>query len=74
MKLPDIPLDMSVYDASDNEDFEVKQEPMDSDEVKPMEFTPELESGGPHSASQDVFVDAQIQCVTGKLYVIELGR
>ncbi len=33
IKLPDIPLDMSVCAGSDNEDLEMKQEPMDSDKV-----------------------------------------
>ncbi len=73
MELPEIPLDMSVCD---NEDFEVKQEPMGSDEVEHEEFAPEFppESQGPHSDSQDVLADAQIQSVTesSKLYVIEL--
>ncbi len=75
MKFPEIPLDMSVYDGSENEDLEVKQEPMDSDKVKPEEFRPELESKPPHSASEDVLADAQIQRATesGKLYVMELG-
>ncbi len=73
IKLPDIPLDMSVCDGSDNEDLEMKQEPMDSDTVKSEESPPDLESDDSHSDSQHVLAVAQLQTVTdsGKLCVIE---
>ncbi len=79
IKFPEIPLDMSVCDGSDNEDLEhveLKQEPMDSDKVKSEEFQPGLEmleSGDPHSDSKHILADAQFETVTdsGKLYVME---
>ncbi len=52
---------MSVCDGSDNEDFEVKREPMDSDTVKPEKFPPELESGDSKSDSREMLFDAQFQ-------------
>ena len=48
---------MSVCDGSDNEDVEVKQEPMDSDKVKSEESPLGVESGDPSSDSQDVLSD-----------------
>ena len=68
IKLPEIPLDMSVCDGSDIEDLEVKQEPIDSD-IKSEEFPPGLKSEGAHSVSQDIPNDGQFQKVTkpGKL-------
>ena len=75
IKLPDIPLDMSVCDGSDNEDLEMKQEPMDSDKVKSEESPPGWKSEDLHSSGQDVLADAQLQRVTGsgKLYMVEWG-
>ena len=75
IKLPDIPLDMSVCDGSDVEDLEVKQEPMDSDKVKSEESPPGLKSEDLHSSCQDVLADAQLQRVTesGKLSMVEWG-
>ena len=67
MKLPEISLDMSVCDGSDNEDLEVKQEPMNTDKVKSEEFLPGLESESPHSASQDEHDES------GRLCVMDLG-
>ncbi len=60
--LPEIPLDMSVCDGCDNEDLVLKQEPMDSDEMKSKDA---LTS----STSQHVPVDSHLQKVTmsGKL-------
>ncbi len=55
---------MSVYNGSDNEDLELKQEPMDSGKVKCEEFTPGLKSEDAHSESQDLPVDAKLQEVT----------
>ena len=68
MKLPEIPLDMSVCDGSDNEDLEVKKEPIDSD-IKSEEFPPGMESEVAQSISQDIPNDGQFQKVTesGKL-------
>ncbi len=54
---------MSVCGGSDNEDVEVKQEPMDSDKVKSEEFPPGLESEHLPTVTQNV--DAQR--VSGKL-------
>ncbi len=64
IKLPGIPLDMSVCDGSDNEDLEVKQETMDSDNIKSEELLPVLKSEDAPSDSQDVRVAAQLQKVT----------
>ena len=66
---------MIVCDGSDNEDLEVKQEPMDSDKVKSEESPPGLKSEDLHSICQDVVADAQLQRVTGsgKLYMVEWG-
>ncbi len=50
-KLPEIPLDMRCCDGSDNEDFEVKPEPMDRDDMKSEECPPGLESENPHNNS-----------------------
>ncbi len=61
IKLPDIPLDMSVCDGSDYEDFEVKHEPMDSDTVKPENFPTEFESGDSNSDLREMLFDAQFQ-------------
>ncbi len=65
---------MSVCDGSDNEDFDAKQELMDSDKVKSDELPPGLESGYPQSDSKDKLADAQFQSVTdsGKLYMMVL--
>ncbi len=64
---------MSVCDGSDNEDPEMKPEPMAREKVKSEESPPESESDDPHSYSQHVLAAAQLQTVTdsGKLYVIE---
>ncbi len=64
---------MSVYDDSVNEDLEVKQEPMDSDQLKLEESPPGLKSEDPHSSYQDVLPDAQLQRVarSGKLCMVE---
>ncbi len=64
---------MSVCDGSDNEDFDVKQEPMDSHKMKSEEYPPGLESGDPHNDSK--LADAQLKTGTssGKLYLTELG-
>ncbi len=59
---------MSVCGGSDNEDVEVKQEPMDSDHMKCEELTPGLEPDGAHGDSQDVFADVQLH-----LQVAQLG-
>ncbi len=58
--LPEIPLNMSVCEGSDNEDFEVKPELMDSDKVKLEDFIPELESGNTHS--YPVYVLSLLPC------------
>ncbi len=73
IKFPEIPLDMSVYDDSANEDLEVKQEPMDSDQVKLEESPPELKSEYPQSSCQNGLPDAQLQRVawSGKLCMVE---
>ncbi len=80
IKLPEIPLDMSMMSVcgdSDNknlEHVEVKQEPIDSD-IKSEEFPPGLESKEAHSVSQeDISNNVQFQKVTesGKLHVVEL--
>ena len=74
-KFPEIPLDMSVCngsdnedlgDGSDNQDLGVKQEPLDSDKVKLEEVPPELplKSEDAHSGPQHTFIDAQLQKVT----------
>ncbi len=75
IKLPEIPLDMSVCDGCDNEDLGVKQESMDRDKVKSEQSPPGLKPEDPCSASQDVLTDAQLQTVTdsGNLYVIGWG-
>ena len=52
---------MSVCDGSDNEDLEVKQEPMDSDSIKSKELVPVLKSEDGPGDSQDVCVAAQLQ-------------
>ncbi len=67
IKLPEIPLDMSVYNGSDIDDLEVKQEPMDSDRVKLEESPPGLNSEDLSSTSHpNMFVDdAQLPTVTG---------
>ena len=59
---------MSVCNGSDNEDLELKQEPIDSD-IKSEEFPPGLESKDAHDNSKHVLDDAQFQKVTesGKL-------
>ncbi len=57
---------MSVCDGSDNmdnEDLEVKQEPMDSDIVKSEDSLPGLEPKDARSNSQAVLVDSQLQKV-----------
>ncbi len=67
IKLPGIPLDISVCDGSDNEDLEVKQEPIESDEVKSEDFPTGLEFEDPRSDFQDardVITDAQPQKFT----------
>ena len=58
---------------SDQVKMEEFPEPMNSDQVKMEEFPSRLESGVPHSDSQDALDDAQFQTVTdsGKLYVME---
>ncbi len=82
-KFPEIPLDMSVCngsdnqdlghqgDGSDNQDLGVKQEPLDGDKVKLEAFPPELplKSEDAHSGPQHTLIDAQLQKVTdsGKL-------
>ena len=65
IKLPEIPLDMSVCDGSDNEDLEVKEEPIDLD-IQSEEFPPGLDA---HDNSRHALDDAQLQKVTesGKL-------
>ncbi len=75
IKLPEIPLDISVCDygdGSDNEDPEVKQGPMDSKQViKLEESPPELKSEDPSTGSNpNVLVDAHLPRVTasGKPY------
>ena len=67
--LPEIPLDMSVCEGSDNEDFEVKYRLMDSDKVKLKDFTPKLETEDASIGCQDILTNAQLQKVTqsGKL-------
>ena len=65
IKLPEVPLDMSVCDGSDNEDLEVKQEPIDSDTVKSEEFPPELKSEDSKSDSKEVVSDGHFQKFTG---------
>ncbi len=55
---------MGVCDDND-EDLEVKQEPIDSDTVKSEEFTPGLESEDSTSDSRDALVDGQFQKYTG---------
>ncbi len=55
-KIPEIPLDRSCCDGSDNEDREVKQEPMDSDQVKSEESPTAVKPEDLHSDSQSVHV------------------
>ena len=55
-KIPEIPLDMSCCDGSDSEDREVKQEPMDSDQVKSEESPTAVKPEDLHSDSQSVHV------------------
>ncbi len=65
---------MRSCEISDNEDLEVKQEPMDNDKVIQSDDSPPgSESGDPHNDSQDTLADAQFQTVpdSGKLYVME---
>ncbi len=73
IKLPEIPLNMSVCEGSDNEHLEVKQEPMDSDKVKLEESPPGLEPADRPPDPQDVLAEAQFQAVTGsgKLCMVE---
>ena len=73
IKLPEIPLNMSVCEGSDNEHLEVKQEPMDSDKVKLEESPPGLEPADRPPDPQDVLAEAQFQAVTGsgKLGIVE---
>ncbi len=65
--LPEIPLDMSVYDGSDNEDLEVKQESIDCcEETNSVEeFPPASDSEevvfGMVSDSQDTDVKSQLK-------------
>ncbi len=63
---------MSVCDGSDNEDFDVKQEPMDSDIVKTEQFPPGLKPEDAWSDSPDVLADSQLQKVreSGKRLVL----
>ncbi len=72
IKLPEIPLDMSVHDACDNKHVEVKQEPLDSDQVKSEDFPQGLGFDDPCSDSHNISAAAQFQKVTksGKLLMI----
>ncbi len=70
-RLPEIPLDMSCCSGSDNEDLEVKQEPMDSDKMKSESAV--LKSEDASSVSQGELVAAQLKKVTqsGKVQGME---
>ncbi len=51
---------MSVCGGSDNEDVEVKQEPMDSEHMECEELALGLEPNSAHGDSQDVLADVQL--------------
>ncbi len=54
---------MSVCDGCDNEDLEVKQEPMDSHNMKSDEFPPKSEDS--KRDPREMLFDAQFQKFTG---------
>ncbi len=69
---------LGICDGSVNADLEMKQKPMDSNQMKPEKFPPGLnmlKSEDQHNLSQDVLTDAQVRRATesGKLCVLELG-
>ncbi len=67
---------MTVCHASDIDDLEVKQEPMEGDQVKLEESPPGLKSEDPSRGSHpNTLADTQLPRVTesGKVYIVEWG-